>query len=256
VKTLRNTDAIITLKQSGSKSEETPYNSFGVVVAQPEKEYLEAFQRCSLFLEKKEIVTKSEYESRQMIQFTHTFDTKIEDQVIVLSLSPPPEDTQYTLSILSSSPVMLYPVPHMHTVTHTGQFSSDNSGGSSGNADWYKNPKYLLDIQVSGKYKVSMRKFGTAWGASSTQDSMIGFYILHSLNRSRVKREQILAESVFMPIKQVEATYELKANTKYFVMPVTYSPKVKGKYRVQIESEHEFDFNGSGLVTKKMEANS
>ena len=258
VKTLKNTDAIITLKQNGAKSggggEEGPvYNPFGVTVAQPEKEYLEGFQRCSLFLEKKEIVTKSEFESKPMIQFLHTFDTKIEDQVIIVNLSPPAQDTQYTLNILSSSPLALYPVPHMHTITHTGQFNSDNSGGSSANADWYKNPKYLLDVKISGKYKISMKKFGTMWGCSPSQDSMIGFYVLRSEKRSRVKREQILAESVFMPMKQVDATYELKAKTHYYVMPVTYAPKVKGRYKIQVESEHEFDFNGSGLSAAKTE---
>ena len=80
---------------------------------------------------------------------------------------------------------------------------------------------------------------------------MIGFYVLISDNRVRVKREQILAESVFLPLKQVEATYELKANTKYYVMPVTYSPKVKGKFKVQVESEHEFDFHGNGKTFEK-----
>ena len=252
VKTLRNTDAIITLKQSGAKlGEELVLNEFGAIVAQPEKEYLDGFERCSLFLEKKEIVAKSEFASKPMIQFLHTFDTKIKDQVIILSLSPPPEDTQYTLNILSSSPLVLYPVPHMHTVTYTGQFDVDNSGGSSLNPDWYKNPKYLLHVKVSGKYKVSMKKFGQAWGACPTQDAMIGFYVLISDNRVRVKREQILAESVFLPLKQVEATYELKADTKYYVMPVTYSPKVKGKFKVQVESEHEFDFHGNGKTFEK-----
>ena len=246
VRTQRNTDAIITLKQSGANvGEDHVFNSFGAVVAQPEKEYLESFERCSLLLDKKEIVAKSEYASKSMIQFIHTFDTKVEDQVIILSLSPPPEDTLYTLNILSSSPLTLFPIPHMHTVTYAGQFNSDNGGGNSENADWYKNPKFLLDITVSGKYKVTMKKVGHMWGSRSTQDSMIGFYVLISEKRSRVKREQILAESTFMPLKQVEATYQLRANTQYYVMPVTYAPKVKGKFKVQVESEHEFDFNGS-----------
>ena len=47
-------------------------------------------------------------------------------------------------------------------------------------------------------------------------------------------------------MKQVEATYQLKANTQYHVMPVTYAAKVRGRYKIQVESEHEFDFNGQG----------
>ncbi|UPR00213.1 calpain cysteine protease [Chloropicon primus] len=251
VKTRRNTEAIITLKQSGAKiGGEHVLNSFGAIVAQPEKEYLESFERCSLLLEKKEIVAKSEFASKPMIQFLHTFDTKIEDQVIILSLSPPPQDTQYTLNILSSSPLILYPIPHMHTVTYSGYFNEDNSGGHSDNADWYKNPRYLLDIRVGGKYKVVMKKVGRAWGASPAQDSMIGFYVLKSEKRSRAKREQILAESTFLPMNQVEATYQLQANSQYHIMPVTYAPKVRGKYKIQVESEHEFVFNGRHGKTK------
>ena len=102
-------------------------------------------------------------------------------------------------------------------------------------------------MKVSGKYKVSMRKCGMAWGASPSQDSMIGFYVLRSEKRSRAKKEQILAESIFMPLKQVDATYELQAGVQYWVMPVTYAPKVKGRFKVQVESEHEFDFNGKGI---------
>jgi hypothetical protein len=48
----------------------------------------------------------------------------------------------------------------MHTVTHKGAFDYDNSGGSSDNADWYKNPKYPLDITVTGKYRVIVQKCG------------------------------------------------------------------------------------------------
>jgi len=163
VKTVRNTDAIITLKQQplkGLAEEGQDLCAFGATVAQPEKEYLESFERCSLLLERREIVAKSEFAKKPMIQFLHTFDTKVEDQVIVLSLSPPPRDTQYTLSILSSSPLTLYPVPHMHTVMHKGAFDYDNSGGSSDNTDWYKNPKYPLDITVTGKYRVIVQKCG------------------------------------------------------------------------------------------------
>ena len=75
---------------------------------------------------------------------------------------------------------------------------------------------------------------------------MIGFYVLKGEKRTRVRREQILAESLFLPLKRVEHTYRLKAGTQYHVMPVTYSPKVRGRYKVQVESEHEFVFNGSG----------
>ena len=79
---------------------------------------------------------------------------------------------------------------------------------------------------------------------------MIGFCILHTSTvgaekRRRVAKEQILAETDLLPVKQVTATYELTGKQQYYVMPVTFAPKVKGKYKIQIESNTPFNFNGT-----------
>lgn len=248
----RRTEAIVTLKQKGKSAEAEGgarlFMPFGATIAKVE--FDEDIHRCTPLLEGHEIVAESKYIEAEMVQFPHVFEAKTKNEVLVISLSQPDKVTNFHLNILTSNPIKLYPIPHMHIVTINGVFTHDNSGGCSINADWFRNTKFILETKHSGKFRVTMKKHGSQWANRIGQHSMIGFCILHTSTvgaekRRRVAKEQILAETDLLPVKQVTATYELTGKQQYYVMPVTFAPKVKGKYKIQIESNTPFNFNGT-----------
>ena len=109
--------------------------------------------------------------ARSPVIDSHTSLLKLETKstdvlTIVISMEPPPPTTQtFTLSALSTHPVILVATkePYTHTVIQTGAWTAANSGGNANHPNHESNPQYKLTLMQTSDVSLYLQNPVEKW---------------------------------------------------------------------------------------------
>lgn len=209
---------------------------------------------CSrkMIVAQKQLVAESNYDSLSEGSLLLTMEAG-DEYVVVPSTYQPDIIGNFTLQLISSSPVTVTEMDEAKSVVLAGKWEvkTQTAGGSHLQPSYDDNPQFQIRCKEATEVQIRLTRRQEQWAKNNKKDlvgSMMGFYVYEGTEpntvidlRPDVPRPPTKFLPEFLPVNEVSTKITLeRAAHPYVVVPCTFDSGKEGPFLLEVMCESGF----------------